>query len=300
MHWTSIFSSPWIFAICLGGALALMLFVFSVSITDRQPVLRGVDELAPDPAPAVWRLVWWIIEWLAPACRRVMPVAWQIRLTGQLREAGLELALTPAQFVAGRVVLMLLVTLPGIVFGYDDIGLFGVLLLASLAWLLPGLRLSESVHRRRRGLIRDLPVMLDLISLAVQAGATTPLALAMAVERGPAGPMRDELARVMREIKAGRPRQEALRSMADRLRVLGLLHAVAASVTADKQGADLCPVLRAQAGQRREERFLDAERRAMQAPVKLLLPLVAFIFPGTFLVLLFPVAMQLLSDGFFS
>ena len=68
-------------------------------------------------------------------------------------------------------------------------------------------------------------------------------------------------------------------------------------ITAEKQGADLSPVLRAQAIQRREERFIDAERRAMQAPVKLLLPLVVFIFPGTFLILLFPVAMQVLADG---
>lgn len=298
--WSQPLSSPWVFATCVGGALALMLFVIAASITDRQPVERAVDELAPDPAPAVWRMGWWIIEWLAPVCRRLMPVAWQIHLTCQLREAGLELAITPAQFVAGRLLLMMLAGAVVAAFAYQTVGWLGIMTVMVLAWLLPGLRLTESVYRRRRGLVRDLPVMLDLISLAVQAGATTPLAIAMSVERGPAGPMRDELARVMREIKAGRSRQDALRAMSDRFQVPGLRHAVAAIITAERQGADLSPVLRAQAGQRREERFLDAEQRAMQAPVKLLLPLVAFIFPGTFLVLLFPVAMQLMSDGFLS
>lgn len=293
-------SSPWFLAVCLGASIALVCFAVGFSMTAPRAVLSDHAQLAPDPAPLLWRRVWWVVEWIAPLCRRLMPTVWQIRLAGQLREAGLELALSPSQYVAGRILFASIAAL--LAASLLDQGVRSVWFVVAVAcgWGLPAARLAEQVQTRRRRIKRDLPIMLDLISLAVQAGSTTPLALALAAERGPAGPMRDELARVMREIKAGRSRQDALRAMGERFDLAGLRHAVAAIVTAERQGADLSPVLRAQADQRREERFLDAERRAMQAPVKLLLPLVAFIFPGTFLILLFPVAMQLLADGLFS
>ncbi|MGH1357965.1 MAG: type II secretion system F family protein [Burkholderiaceae bacterium] len=290
----------WFFPVSLGLSITIVCLLVGRAML-KQPS-RPVDfsGLEPDPAPWLWRAGWWGVQGLTPFCARLLPTSMQVRLSRQLREAGLELALTPAQFTAGRLLLVLLTALLVLVLlpaGHHSLWLTA---LPATAWVLPMVRLNEQIRRRRFRLIRDLPVMLDLISLAVQAGSTTPLAIAVAVERGPGGVMRDELARVMREIKAGRTRQESLRAMGERFELPGLRHAVAAMITAERQGADLSPVLRAQAGQRREERFLDAERRAMQAPVKLLLPLVAFIFPGTFLILLFPVVMQLIADGLFA
>jgi tight adherence protein C len=69
-------------------------------------------------------------------------------------------------------------------------------------------------------------------------------------------------------------------------------------ISAQQQGSSLGPVLRAQADQRREERFLKAEKAAMKAPVKMLFPLLVFIFPCTFLLLFFPVAVRLVQEGF--
>jgi tight adherence protein C len=68
-------------------------------------------------------------------------------------------------------------------------------------------------------------------------------------------------------------------------------------LVAERQGGALGPVLRAQAEQRRSERFLRAEKLAMEAPVKMLLPLLVFIFPCTFAMLLFPVAVRFLEEG---
>lgn len=289
----------WVYALSLGAGLAFAAALVLRAFTTAPPGQGTRGGVEREPAPPLWRIGWHVIERLAPACRRVTPSMWQVRLGGQLREAGLELALSPAQFIAGQ---MLLAALTGlaclVVFGWDAWWLVGGAI--ALGWLLPALRLAERVKTRRRRIRRDLPVMLDLIGLGVQSGMTTALAISLAIERGPPGPLRDEFARTMREVKAGRVRQEALRAMADRHDVAGLRHALAAILTAERQGADLSPVLRAQSAQRREERFIDAERRAMQAPVKLLLPLVVFIFPGTFLILMFPIAMQVIADGFFS
>jgi tight adherence protein C len=106
-----------------------------------------------------------------------------------------------------------------------------------------------------------------------------------------------EFIRVMRDLRAGRARADALRGLADRLGLPAISSLVSALLTAEKQGASLGKILRAQAEQRRNERFLRAERLAMEAPVKMLLPLLLFIFPCTFLILFFPVASRLLGEG---
>ncbi len=287
----------WIYLLSLGGSLTLTALLVVQWLGRPAPGVGWRHEQGREPAPPIWRIGWLLIDRLAPLCRLIAPSAVQVRMAGQLREAGLELSLSPAHFLAGRVLLAGVVGVCSLLaFGIGRLWL--VLLLSLLAYAFPALRLAEQVRARRQRLRRDLPVILDLVGLGVQSGMTTSAAIALAVERGPAGPLRDEFARVMREVKAGRSRQEALRAMAERYDVPGLRHAIAAIVIAEKQGADLSPVLQAQASQRREERFIDAERRAMQAPVKLLLPLVAFIFPGTFLVLMFPIVMQVIADGF--
>jgi tight adherence protein C len=85
--------------------------------------------------------------------------------------------------------------------------------------------------------------------------------------------------------------------MAHRLDLPAVSNWVAALVGAEKQGSSLGPILRAQAEQRRQERFQLAEKLAMKAPVKMLFPLLIFIFPCTFVLLLFPVVVRLLQEG---
>jgi tight adherence protein C len=173
----------------------------------------------------------------------------------------------------------------------------GIVTGAALGGLLPVARLRDRAASRQRALLRQLPFFLDLISMSVEAGLNLGAALAQAVDRGPPGAMRDELAQLLRELRAGRPRDEAMRALAARAQLSAISSLVAALASTQKQGASLGPILRAQAEQRRTERFLRAEKLAMEAPVKMLMPLVLFIFPGTFAVLLFPVVSRLIAEG---
>ena len=102
---------------------------------------------------------------------------------------------------------------------------------------------------------------------------------------------------MLRDIRAGRSRSEALHDLSARLALPAISSLVAALLVAERQGGALGPVLRAQAEQRRSERFLRAEKLAMEAPVKMLLPLLVFIFPCTFAMLLFPVVVRFLEEG---
>lgn len=258
-------------------------------------------EHAADLPPPAWRHVWALVGILSVICRPLLSARLHRRIGLRLRAAGLEFAVLPQEWFAASLLAALLAGIAGVLVAM-------VLGLPLLAWgamaaalgvLLLQAALADRIRQRRRALARQLPFLLDLITLAVDSGLNPAAGIALAVAHAPPGPMRDEFARMLRDVRAGRPRGEALRLLAERTSVTGVASFAAAMASAERQGLALAPLLRAQAEQRRNERFLAAEKRAMEAPVKLLLPLVVFIFPGTFAVLLFPIAMQLFQEGLF-
>lgn len=166
---------------------------------------------------------------------------------------------------------------------------------AALGALWPAWWLRDKLRERNRRIVRALPFMLDMTTLCVEAGLNLAAALQQAAQKGPAGPLRDELQRLQGDIRTGMARAQALRDLADRLDEPAVRSLVSTLVQADTLGMNLAPILRAQSDQRRTERFLHAEKLAMEAPVKMLLPLIAFIFPCTFIVIAFPIAVKLLE-----
>jgi tight adherence protein C len=166
-----------------------------------------------------------------------------------------------------------------------------------IGWLLPGSWLRDRSIRRMRTIEKALPFYLDIVTLSVESGANLTGALALAVDRGPSGPLQDELNRLLRDVRAGRTRAEALRALAERIDTPAIGSWVSALIAADRHGSGLGAILRAQADQRRQERFQLAEKLAMQAPVKMLFPLLVFIFPCTFVLLFFPIVVRLIEEG---
>jgi tight adherence protein C len=110
--------------------------------------------------------------------------------------------------------------------------------------------------------------------------------------------MRNEFRFILRDINSGYTRAEALQRFEDRIGLVDISVFVRAVIQADKLGSSLKDTLSAQASQRLNERFQRAEKLAMEAPVKLIIPLVVFIFPLTFLILFFPIAMKFMDGGF--
>src|SRR5690606_38066942 len=120
-------------------------------------------------------------------------------------------------------------------------------------------------------------------------------ALQQAAQHGPPGPLRQELRHALADMRAGMPRLEALRYWSNRTGLAAVQQLVTALGQADQLGMSLGPLLRAQSEQRRTERFLRAERLALEAPVKMLFPMVFCIFPCTFLIIGFPIAIKLMG-----
>jgi tight adherence protein C len=132
-----------------------------------------------------------------------------------------------------------------------------------------------------------------LLTLGLEAGCAFGASLQLTIARSAPGPLREAMERALQEMRAGRTRAEALQRLSQRLRVSALTASVAAIIQAESTGVSLAPVMRAQAIRGTQERFARAEKRAMEAPVKMLGPLVLCIFPCTFIVIGFPIAVHL-------
>jgi tight adherence protein C len=252
-----------------------------------------------DPPPAYWRWIGGLSHPLAAWAGPLLPRSVRLRLVARLRQAGLEYALTVDQLVSGQVIgaAMAIALLLAVSWPMGVPPPWWLAVAGMLGGYLPISWLRDRVDKRTRRIARALPFYLDVITLAIEGGSNMTGALQHAADKGPQGPMGEELHRVLRDVRAGRTRSDALRMLADRLRMPAISNWVAAVLTAERQGSSLGPILRAQAEQRRTERFLRAEAMALKAPVKMLFPLMTCIFPCTFVIVFFPVVVQLVYEG---
>ncbi|HET7314082.1 type II secretion system F family protein [Salinisphaera sp.] len=276
-------------------AVAAALLLFAALWAFRSSV-RSADRTYMDPLSWQVRLIWPLAVFVAHYFGRVLSTEYIHRTYIRLQRAGWSFHVTPEEFFGLRVVSAVGALLLG-AFGLWLVGRPYWLLLivsAALGFMLPSVKLNESRKKREREIIRSLPTYLDFIVMAVEAGLSLAGALVQATVNGPEGLFRHELERVNRDIKAGAGRIEALEGMAERLDLREVTGVVSALSQADKTGGDIGHTLRIQADQQRIDRFQRAEKLAMEAPVKLIFPLVAFIFPTTFIVLAFPIVMKLI------
>jgi tight adherence protein C len=139
-----------------------------------------------------------------------------------------------------------------------------------------------------------LPYALDLLTLSVEAGLDFTAALARLVPKLRGTALAAEFGAMLRDIQLGKPRTEALRDMADRISMNEVNSFAAALIQADELGASIGVVLRVQADQMRNDRSNRAEKKAMEAPVKILFPLIACIFPTVFLIIFAPILIKYL------
>ena len=170
--------------------------------------------------------------------------------------------------------------------------LYGVLV-ALLGAGYPMMWLNDQVKKRHLLITRALPYNLDLLTLSVEAGLDFTAALGKVVEKGKKGPLREEMGLVLKQLKMGKTREEALKSMVQRVDLPSLTTFISALVQADRMGTSLGKVLRIQSTQLRNERTQRAEKLANEAPVKMLFPLIACIFPTVFMILFGPIVFRL-------
>jgi tight adherence protein C len=162
-----------------------------------------------------------------------------------------------------------------------------MLLLPAVGALLPSAWLNRKVAERRDEILRDLPDTLDLLAISVEAGVGFEGALGIVCEHFDSA-LADEFSRTLKEMELGLPRREALQNLKRRTEVPELSNFVLALTQADALGMPIGRVLKTQAAEMRLKRRQWAREKAAKLPVKILFPLVLFIFPAVFLVVLGP------------
>ena len=174
------------------------------------------------------------------------------------------------------------------------VALLCALIFGAVGWVGPEYLLSLRARSRREQLRAELPDALDLLAVSVEAGLGFDGALTKITEHMH-GPLSDEFALTLGEIRVGESRAEALRRMALRAPAPEVAAFVRAIVQADQLGISLGRILRVQAADTRLRRQAAAEERAMKAPIKMLFPTVLFIFPSMFIVILGPAMLNFLT-----
>jgi tight adherence protein C len=188
--------------------------------------------------------------------------------------------------------LLLLIAAGSAAISIKTIGI--VVVIALIGFYLPFWIVNSRARQRQTAILKSLPDAFDLITTCVEAGLGLDAALSRVAEKVQ-GPFALELSRSLRDIALGKSRRDALKELGDRTAVPDLVQFTNAVIQAEAMGSSIGTVLRVQADQLRVRRRQRAEEAAYKAPVKMLFPLVLFIFPTLFIVILGPAAITIMN-----
>ena len=287
---------------CLAGAVFVLGQVATLPERERRSLVRRAANYGAVRTAAARQ------ERLSLRDRVVVPAASRIARTmlrlnrrenlekvhQRLLAAGLN-AVAPNSFLATKALLGVLGALCGILFWAASGTGLGILILvgfSAIGYIAPTFVVSSRARRRRDAVQAALPDALDLLAVSVEAGMGFDAAISKLVEHMD-GPLIDEFGLALSEMRVGEARQDALKKLSYRVDSPELAAFIRAIIQADQLGISLGRILRVQAVDTRLKRQTAAEETAMKAPIKMLFPTVAFIFPAMFIVILGPAMLNL-------
>ncbi len=209
-----------------------------------------------------------------------------------------HLKLTAQEFFNIELLLMVLLGILAIfIIGKFDplvfLGGFG------LGYLIPELWLKRKIAKRKDIIVRVLPETIDLLGLCVEAGLDFTAAAKWVTEKVPSNPMMEELSFVLEEIKWGKPRSQALKDMSRRLSTPEISSFVQTLVQAERMGTPVAEAFTILSEDSRLQRFHRGERIALQAPIKILIPLIFCILPVIGIIIGGPILLQFMQGKLF-
>jgi tight adherence protein C len=293
----------------VGAAMALVLYALLSQAEEKAVVrasLRQLDDYEVESvrerellAPMKNRVVDPVLVGLTDLGKRFTPQGYTAGIKKKLVSAGKGDQESIDRFLAIRVVTVVAAPIAALAaFSYSPVGGFGrivlVLLVAAVFIIGPDTMLDRDVADRQYEIRRKLPDVMDLLVISVEAGLGFEQALDRTTAAVP-GPLTEEFARMLGEVRAGASRADAMRALDARTDVPEIRSFVLAILQADTFGVSIGRVLRAQADEMRVKRRQLAQERAAKAPVKMLIPMVFCIFPSLFVIVLGPAALNIVD-----
>jgi tight adherence protein C len=288
--------------VCLFGAVFLASEVVSVGARQRALALRRATHYSrpristgPDRLKFRERVIFPAANRLARIALRANPRMTVESVRAKLLTAGLSQRISPTSFLALKAAGGFGLGFLGLVIG-TSISFMATLVFA-LSWglggfTLPGIFVSMKARGRRERIRAELPDALDLLAVSVEAGLGFDGAVDKLTDHMD-GALAEEFALTLGEMRIGESRHDALKKLAERVDTPEVAAFARAIIQADQLGISLGRILKVQSADSRNRRQMAAEEKAMKAPIKMLFPTVAFIFPAMFLVVLGPAVLSL-------
>lgn len=298
---------PLLIAAALAGAVLLGGLITMGEVSERSDARESLRRLEGYQiqdvrdqemlAPISERVVNPLVEASARVAQRFTPQGYRDQVARKLVLGGNAQRVSVDQILVWKLLGLMsgLVWLPLILLGLQLTGLIAfvfVVVLWGTSFMLPDVYLSRAMDERKHAIAVQLPDILDLLVISVEAGLGFEQALERTTSAVP-GPLSDEFRRMLRETNFGSSRADALRAMDERSDVPELRTFVLAMLQADTFGVSISRILRSQADEMRVRRRLRAQEKAQKLPVKMLFPLVFCIFPSIFVVILGPAMIEL-------
>ncbi|EKD26447.1 MAG: flp pilus assembly protein TadC [uncultured bacterium] len=174
-------------------------------------------------------------------------------------------------------------------------GIVLVLIFSAVGWFMPALKISELIRARKKNIMKSLPFALDLITISIEAGMDLLGAIQRVVDNSEMNEFNYELYLFIHETKLGIRKIDSLKRMSDRIDIPVVAAIISSLIQAEELGMRVGQILRIQSQSLRTKQILASEKMAMEAPVKMMIPLALFIFPAVFIVLLGPLIIQFIS-----
>lgn len=251
-----------------------------------------------------------VIKWSRPFFSRyVVPVVSGLKiddyrkvLKRKLIAAGMQDEFTPDELFSFK--LFLIVGGPAALAGVNyllelELGWPYFPLMSVLAFFYPDMMLNSATKERQKAVKRAMPFIVDLLALSTEAGLDFMGAIGKVVDKARPSPLVEEFGQVLKEIKVGSSRADALREMSQRLNMQEISSFVAVLISADQMGASIGKVLRQQSDQIRIQRFLAGEKEGAKASQKIMGPMFLFILPAILLTIFGPFGLQMMQGGGF-
>jgi tight adherence protein C len=302
--------------LCFAGAIAVVVGGIMVHVGEREGFresLRSLDEVYQFVAlrdqellvPFKDRVLGPLVERLSGVGGKYAPSSYVLTIRSKFLRAG-ELDPSAAERFLGIKALGLIGGVGGTLFiflakplGGGLSNIMAAALVGFIGIMGPDASLNRRVEAREKAVLKQLPDILDLLVICVEAGLGFNAALARAVASIEEGEIVEEFSLALGEMKAGATRSEALGGLGERVQIKEVQSFVTALRQADRFGVSISSTLREQAKDIRISRSQKAREAAQKAPVKMLMPMVFFIFPPLFMLILAPAFLNIARSGAF-
>lgn len=239
--------------------------------------------------------------------RYVTPVVATMKSKKKIREkykrklasAGLTDVLTPEDFFSFKIFLIIgfpLVFVAIRVFLEEDWPLTIIPVIGAVGFVYPNIWIKGRIDMRQKEVIMAMPFCVDMLALSVEAGLDFIAAITKVVEKAKKTPLSEEFELMIKEIRIGASRAEALRNLAWRIDLIQISSFCATLIAADSVGASIGPILKALSGEIRQKKSSEVEKAGATAATKILFPMLFLIVPAVFIVVAAPIILELVSQ----